>query len=171
MTSLFPDCGPDCLKDKKLKSLKAAMDANPSDKQAQIDYYTVLNGPDWLADHKESMAKHTIEPVLSGYRQQFEVLTAQLNSQSQFSDLAKSLASDGGMPYLKKDYEAEKSKADTLERQWKLAGATPTEIDLLGIILYFLVLVLVIAVAFLAYSKYRKYTSPPPSIVGGNRLK
>jgi hypothetical protein len=147
------------------------MDANPSDKQAQIDYYTVLNGPDWLSDHKESMAKHTIEPVLSGYRQQFEILTAQLNSQSQFSDLAKSLASDGGMPYLKKDYEAEKSKADTLERQWKLAGKPETEIDILGIILYVLVAVLVIAAMFLVYSKYRKYTSPPPSIMGGNRLK
>jgi hypothetical protein len=171
MTSLFPGCGPDCLKEKKLAALKAAMDANPADKQATIDYYTLLNGPDWLADHKESMAKHTIEPLLSGYRQQFDTLTAQLNSQSQFADLAKSLASDGGMPYLKKDYEAEKSKADTLDRQWKLSGTPETEIDVLGIFLYIIVAVLGAAALFLAYSKYRKYTSPPPSIIGGNRLK
>jgi hypothetical protein len=171
MTSLFRPCGPDCLKEKKLKALKDAMDANPSDKQAQTDYYTLLNGPEWLSDHKESMAKHTVEPVLSSYRQQFESLTAQLNSQSQFASLAKSLASDGGMPYLKKDYEAEKSKADTLDRQWKLSAKPETEIDLLGIILYIFVAVLGIAACFLAYSKYRKYTSPPPSIVGGNRLK
>lgn len=171
MTSTFPPCGPDCLKEKKLAALKTAMDANPSDVQAKTDYYTLLNGPDWLADHKESMAKHTIEPVLTNYRQQFESLTAQLNSQSQFADLAKSLKSDGGIPYLKKDYEAEKSKADMLDRQWKLAGTPYTDIDLLGIILYVLIAVLGIAALFLAYSKYRKYTSPPPSIVGGNRLK
>jgi hypothetical protein len=171
MTSLFPDCGPDCLKKKKLASLKAAMDANPSDKQAQLDYYTLLNGPEWLSDHKESMAKHTIEPVLSGYRQQFEMLTAQLNSQSKFADLAKSMTSDGGMPYLKKDYDAEKSKADVLDRQWRLQGTPETEIDLMGILLYILIAVLGAAAFFLAYSKYRKYTAPPPSILGGNRLK
>ena len=171
MTSLFPDCGPDCLKEKKLKALKDAMAANPSDKQAEIDYYTLLNGPDWLSDHKESMAKHNVEPILSTYRDQFETLTAQLNSQRRFADLAKSLKSDGGIPFLQKDYEAEKSKADIMDRQWKLAGAPPTEIDIFGIILYILVAALAIAAAFLAYSKYRKYTSPPPSIVGGNRLK
>ena len=171
MTSLFQPCGPDCLKEKKLEALKAAMDANPSDVQAETDYYTLLNGPDWLSDRKESMAKHTIEPVLTSYRQQFEALNSQLNSQSQFADLAKSLKSDGGMPYLKKDYEAEKSKADVLDRQWKLAGTPESEIDLLGMILYFLAAILAIAASFLAYSKYRKYTSPPPSIVGGNRLK
>jgi len=171
MTSLFQPCGPDCLKEKKLAALKSAMEANPSDVQAKTDYYTLLNGPTWLADHKESMAKHAVEPVLTEYRQKFEALTAQLNSQSQFADLAKSLSSDGGMPYLQKDYEAEKTKADILDRQWKLSGKSETEVDLLGILLYFLVAVLGIAAAFLAYSKYRNYTSPPPSILGGNRLK
>jgi len=171
MTSLFPDCGPDCLKEKKLAALKYSMDANPSDVQAKSDYYALLNGPGWLADHKESMAKHTIEPLLSQYRDTYESLTTQLNSQSQFADLAKSLKSDGNMPFLQKDYEAEKTKADIMERQWHLSGVPTTEVDLLGIILYLLIAVLGIATLFLAYSKYRKYMSPPPSIIGGNRLK
>ena len=171
MTSVFPTCGPDCLKERKLKALKTAMEANPSDTQARTDYYTLLNGPGWLADHKESMAKHEIEPKLSKYRDQYDELTTQLNAQSQYTDLAKALKSDGGMPYLKKDYEAEKSKADVLNHQWKLAGSPQTEIDLWGIFLYFIVAILGVALLYLGYAKYRKYTAPPPSILGGNRLK
>ena len=171
MTSTFPGCGPDCLKERKLKALKAAMDAAPGNVQAKTDYYTALNGPDWLADHKESMAKHKIEPVLSKYRDQFDALNTQLQSQSQFADIAKSLKSDGGLPYLQKDYEAEKSKADVLNRQWLLTGKTQPNIDILGIILYIVVAVLGVGALYLAYAKYRKYTSPPPSILGGNRLK
>ena len=171
MTSVFPTCGPDCLKERKLKALKTAMDADPSNVQTRTDYYTVLNGPDWLADHKKSMAKHEIEPVLTKYRTQFDQLNEQLNSQSQYTDLAKALKSDGGMPYLMKDYEAEKSKADVLNHQWKLTGKTQTEIDLWGIFLYFIIAVLGVALLYLGYAKYRKYTAPPPTILGGNRLK
>jgi hypothetical protein len=171
MTSTFPGCGPDCLKERKLKALKDAMDAAPGNVEAKIAYYTELNGPDWLADHKESMAKHDVEPVLSKYRDQFDSLNTQLQSQSQFADIAKSLKSDGGLPYLQKDYEAEKAKADVINRQWSLTGKKQPEVDFLGVILYIIVGALGIAVLFLVYSKYRKYTSPPPSILGGNRLK
>jgi len=171
MTSTFPPCGPDCLKEKKLKALKAAMDAAPGNVQAKTDYYTALHGADWLADHKQSMGKHSIEPVLSKYRDVFDGLTTQLKSQSQFADIAKSLKSDGGLPYLTKDYEAEKSKADVLNRHWQLAGTTTPDIDFLGIFLYFLIAALGVAALYLAYAKYRKYTAPPPSILGGNRLK
>lgn len=172
MTSLFPGCGPDCLKEKKLKALKAAMDANPKNKQAKIDYYTALNGPEWLSSRKQGLAKKHVEPVLTGYRSQFDGLNTQLRSQSQFADIAQSLKSDGGLPYLEKDYEAEKSKADVLNRLWQLSGKPNTHVtDFFGLFLNILILLLGIGAAWIVYSKYKKYTSPPPSFIGGNRLR
>ena len=172
MTSLFPGCGPDCLKEKKLKALKAAMDSDPGNKQAKIDYYTALNGPEWLQDKKDKEAKSHVEPVLTGYRDKYDGLNAQLKSQSQFSGLAESLKSDGGMPYLEKDYEEEKSKADVLNRLWELSGKPNTHVtDFFGLLLNILILVLGIGVVWLGYTKYKKHTSPPPSFLGGNRLR
>lgn len=172
MTSLFPACGPDCLKEKKLKALKAAMDANPKNKQAKIDYYVALNGPEWLTAKKESVAREHVEPVLTGFRSKYDGLNTQLQSQSQFADIAQSLKSDGGLPYLEKDYEEEKSKADVLNRLWQLSGKPNTQVtDFFGLFLNILIILLGIGAAWIAYSKYKKYTSPPPSILGGNRLR
>jgi hypothetical protein len=172
MTSLFPGCGPDCLKEKKLKALKAAMDADPKNKQAKTDYYTALNGPEWLQSKKDKAAKRHVEPVLTGYRSQYDGLNAQLQSQSQFSDLAQSLKSDGGMPYLEKDYEEEKSKADVLNRLWILSGKPNTHVtDFFGLFLNILIFVLGAVVVWVGYMKYKKHTAPPPSFIGGNRLR
>jgi hypothetical protein len=170
MTSTFPVCGPDCLKEKQLTDLKAAMDADPGNKQAQTDYYTALNGQGWLHDQKETTAKTEVEPVLTAYRNQYDALTAQLKTQAQYSSLASALKSDGGTPFLVKDYDAEKSKADVLNRLWILAGHPVTGLDLEGIILYILIALLGVTVVGLAFVKYRKYTSPP-TILGGNRLR
>ena len=172
MTSLFPACGPDCLKEKKLKDLKAAMDANPKNKQAKTDYYVALNGPEWLQDKKDKEAKRHVEPLLTAYRSQYDGLNSQIQSQSQFSDLAASLKSDGGMPYLEKDYEEEKSKADVINRLWELSGKPNAQVtDFFRLLLNILILVLGIVVVWLGYTKYKKLTSPPPSFIGGNRLR
>jgi len=171
MTSLFPGCGPDCLKEKKLKALKAAMDADPKNKQAKIDYYTALNGPEWLRGKKDKEAKLHVEPILTKYRDNYDALNSQLQSQSQFSDLARSLKSDGGLPYLEKDYEEEKSKADVMNRLWELSGKPSSAgIDIFQILLFILIGVLGIGVLWIGYIKYKKYTAPP-SILGGNRLR
>ena len=167
MTSVFPTCGPDCLKDKKLAALKTAMDSDPSNAQAQTDYYTALYGPEWLQDHKEQLAKKSVAPVMTAYREKYDALKDQLKSQKVFSGVAKSLHTD---KYLVKDYQAEKSKADVMNRMWVLAGTPETEIDLVGILLYVLIAFLGLAVIGLAIVKYRKYTAPP-SILGGNRLR
>jgi hypothetical protein len=167
MTSVFPTCGPECLKDKKLKALKTAMDSDPSNSQAQTNYYTELYGPGWLQDHKEELAKNSVAPIMTSYREKYDALQSQLKSQKRFSGLAKSLETD---KYLVKDYQSEKSKADVMNRMWVLAGTPETEIDLVGILLYVLIAVLALAVIGLGIVKYRKYTAPP-SILGGNRLR
>jgi len=172
MTSLFPPCGPDCLKQRELAQLKSAMDAHPGDRQASVAYYTALYGQDWLAEQKNAMAKSSVEPVLAQYRTQYDNLKQQLKDQSQFSDLATAVRADGGITYLEKDYEKEKSKADVLDRLWILNNSTSkyTDVEPFGILLYLLIAFLVIIVVAMAYIKYRKYASPP-SFVGGNRLR
>lgn len=171
MTSLFPGCGPDCHKEKQLTALKAAMDADPSNAQAKTNYYTALKGPGWVQGRKQSIAAKKVQPVLTKYRDHYDALNSQLQSQSQFSGLAQSLKSDGGLPYLEKDYEEEKSKADVLNRLWELSGKpSATLTDFFRLFLNILILVLGGGVVWLAYTKYKKYTAPP-SILGGNRLR
>lgn len=170
MTSLFPPCGPDCLKTRQLSALKAAVDANPNDPQALINYNNALYGPQWLEDRKQEIAKTNVEPILTQYRNSYEVLQGQLNSQGKFADLATAIRSDGGAKFLEEDYQKEKAKADVLDRLWVLNAPTGPDVDQFGILLYLLIAFLVVMVVALAYVKYRKYTSPP-SFLGGNRLR
>ena len=172
MTSLFPPCGPDCLKERELAQLKSTMDSRPNDRQAAVAYYTALYGQDWLAEQKSTMAKTAVEPVLVQYRTRYDTLKQQLQDQSQFADIATAVRSDGGITYLQKDYEEEKSKADVLDRLWVLNNPTArsTNVEAFGILLYLLIAFLVIMVVAMAYIKYRKYASAP-SFLGGNRLR
>jgi len=147
------------------------MDSNPNNVQAKNDYYTALYGQDWLVNQKESVATKEVGPLMTKYRDQYDALTAQLQTQGQFSSLASALKSDGGAPFLVQDYAAEKSKADVMNRLWTLTGPAPVENSMEGIILYALITLLLIVVVALAFVKYRKYTSPPPTILGGNRLR
>jgi hypothetical protein len=155
-----------------LEQLKTAMDSRPSDRAASTAYYTALYGQDWLAEQKSNVAKSSVEPVLAQYRTQYDNLKQQLRDQSQFSDLATAVRADGGITYLEKDYEKEKSKADVLDRLWILNNSTPkdTDVEPFGILLYLLIPFLVIIVLAMAFIKYRNYASPP-SFLGGNRLR
>lgn len=158
MTSTFPPCGPDCLKEKELKALKDAMDANPNNAQAKTDYYTKLYGQDWLREQKEKTAKAEVDPLLTSYTSKYDDLTTQLKSQGQFSGLAKAVSSDGGITYLAQDYEAEKSKADVLNRLWILNGKTTfLDLDILRTLMYVLIGILSLYILILAFQKYRKY--------------
>jgi hypothetical protein len=158
MTSVFPPCGPDCLKEKELKALKDAMDANPNNPQAKTDYYTKLYGQDWLRDQKEKTATAEVDPVLTSYTSKYEDLTTQLKAQGQFSGLAKAVSTDGGITYLAKDYESEKSKADVLNRLWVLNGKTVfQDLDIVSFLLYVVIAILALYILVLIFQKYRKY--------------
>jgi hypothetical protein len=158
MTSTFPPCGPDCLKEKELKALKAAMDASPNNPQAKTDYYTKLYGQEWLREQKEKVAKAEVDPVLTSYSSKYEDLTTQLKSQGQFSGLAKAVSSDGGIAYLAEDYETEKSKADVLNRLWILNSKNVfLDLDIVRTLLYVVIGILSVYILILAVQKYRKY--------------
>ena len=173
MTSLFPGCGPDCSRDKQIALLKTAMDnATPEHaKQARTDYYTAVYGQDWLQKEKEKVAKDQVEPTLTSYRDQYDEYSNQVKSQSQFSSLASAIKSDGGTPYLVKDYEALKSKADVNNRLSILSGPSITQVPWLEIFLYLFIGISALGVAILLYRKYQKYTASQSVFSGGNRLR
>lgn len=128
-----PPCDPECQKQNQLTVLKQKLDsidpeANPSDyEQARIAYFTLLNGPGWLAQEKQRIAKEDVEPVLSNFRQQFNALKGEQQSQGIFQNLASALKSQAGADeqsnaFLKKQLMAEKDKAATSDRLVQLGG-------------------------------------------------
>jgi hypothetical protein len=176
MTSLFPTCGADCEHQKQLDALKTAMDnASPANAQkAKTDYYTALNGQGWLQEQKQQVASQQVEPVLRKLRAQYDALVAQSNSQSQFSNLASAIKSDGGTPLLLQDYKAEKSKADVMDRMAVLTNPWQSpegSIDWFGYLLTALILLVVLVIVFVMYRKYSKTVPPPVAVSGGNRLR
>jgi len=170
MTSLFPGCGPDCARQKELDRLKAAMDsATPSTAaKARTDYYTALNGQAWLANEKESIAKSDIEPVLRQYRDEFDAIDGALKGQSQISSLASAIKSDGGIPLLLQDYDAEKTKADVLERNSYLTSGWvgDSKSSWMNILLTGIIALCVLFILVLGYIKFSKSApSETPSLL------
>lgn len=130
---LPPPCDPECQKQKQLTVLKQKLDsidpeADPSGyEQARIAYFTLLNGPGWLAQEKQRIAKEDVEPVLSSFRQQFNALKGEQQSQGIFQNLANALKAQEGADeqsnaFLKKQLMAEKDKAATSDRLVQLGG-------------------------------------------------
>ena len=130
---LPPPCDPECQKQKDLTVLKQKLDsidpeADPSGyEQARIAYFTLLNGPGWLAQEKQRIAKEDVQPVLSSFRQQFNALKGEQQSQGIFQNLANALKAQEGADeqsnaFLKKQLTAEKDKATTSDRLVQLGG-------------------------------------------------
>jgi len=178
MTSLFQSCGPDCARQKHLDELKAVMDrATPETAaKARTDYYTALNGQGWLAKEKEKIAKSDIEPVLRQYRDQYDAIDGSLKSQSQVSSLARAIKSDGGLPLLLQDYNAEKTKADVLNRSSYLSSGVvgDSSSNWVNSLLTGVIALCILAILVLIYFKFvRPKSTPtlpdmlPASISGG----
>lgn len=132
---LPPQCDMQCQKEKQLALLKSAMDSTNPDsdpagyEKARIAYFTLLNGPGWLAQEKSRIAKEEVEPVLSSYRTQFNAMKGEQQTGHIFSNLATALnsqqiADEQSNQYLKKQLTAEKDKAQTSDRLVQLSGTT-----------------------------------------------
>lgn len=133
---LPPPCDLECQKQKQLVTLKQTMDAtDPTQdpagyEKARIAYFTLLNGPGWLAQEKGRIAKEDVEPLLSSYTQQYNALKGEQQSQSIFKNLASALKSQEGADeesnrFLKQQLTAEKDKAATQDRINQLNAGTP----------------------------------------------
>jgi hypothetical protein len=98
----------------------------------------------------------------------YDDLVTQSKSQSQFSDLADALRSDGGVPYLESQVDAAETKADVLTRLWELGG--PGYVDVWGTLLNCLIAALVLGIAYLLFRRYRSSTQSSSGSVMDNLL-
>jgi hypothetical protein len=180
---LPPVCGSECQRQKKLSALKLNLDAKTATKntdpvgyeQARIAYFTELNGQGWLATEKERIAKDEIEPILSDYQTRYKNLKDDTKNQGVFVNLMNMLKADESknqddIDFLSKKEQAEKDKADVLNRLNQLQDSTsaPSQ-SYLPIIVDVAIVLLAI---FIIYTAYRKFTTSPSSTVmtAGKRL-
>lgn len=178
-------CDVDCQRQKKLESLKTAMDlaektkdTNPDGyEQARIKYNTLLNGQGWLAKEKDRIAKSEIEPQVVQYTSRFKELTSAQKSQDIFVNLAGALKAQtdedvSENAFLKRQLSMGNDKTDTLNRLSQISGI-PDGFSFTAYIPVLLDVIIAIISIIILYMLYRKIVPSislePSSIVGGKR--
>jgi hypothetical protein len=155
--------------------LKQALDSTDPDsdpegyEKARIAYYTLLNGPGWLAQEKQTIAKNDVEPVIKSYRQRHSALKGEQQSQSIFTNLANALEAQEGADkqsnqFLQKQLTAEKDKAHVADRINQLGGnVSIVTTSYLSWIVDIVLAILGIYVAYKLYTRFfGKITMSPP---------
>jgi len=178
---LPPPCDLECQKQKNLALLKTAFDqaAETQDQdpagyeKARIAYYTLLNGPGWLAIEKQRIAKEDVKPVLDDYNSQYNSLKSEQQSQSIFTNLANVLKSQESSDlesnaFLKKQLNEEKDKAQILDRLNSL-NSIPQQTSYIPMILDIMYVLLMIAIVYVGYTKFsvikNKFVASPNAMV------
>lgn len=178
---LPPPCDLECQKQKNLDLLKTAFDqaAETQDQdptgyeKARIAYYTLLNGPGWLATEKQRIAKEDVKPVLDEYNSKYKSLKSEQQSQSIFTNLANVLKSQESSDlesnaFLKKQLNEEKDKAQILDRLNSL-NSMPEQTSYIPMILDIVYVLLMIAIVYVGYTKFsvikNKFVASPNAMV------
>lgn len=183
-----PVCDAECQRQKLLSGLKTTLDLKEQTKdqdpegyeQARISYYTALYGDGWLAKEKSRIAKDEISPKITSYTDQYNNLKKQQANQQVFVNLMKAvegeqLSDEKDLKFLKKQVQAEKDKANVLNRLTDLGGQ-PTKSSYMPIILDIVLAILGLGILYLTYTKldiikgYFGYSNPS-MVMGGKRLR
>jgi hypothetical protein len=179
-TTNIEACDLKCQKAKDLALLKTAYEkaATTQDEdatgyeKARIAYFTLLNGPGWLAQEKARIAKQDVEPVLVDYRTRYNAAKGQQQSQSMFTKLMDGLkAQEEGdtedSAFLNKQLNSARDKAITTERMNELGGPTVTEsvYYYISYLIDLLIALLGLVVLYLVYTRFIKSASPSSSVV------
>ncbi len=163
-----PPCDLECQKQKQLVLLKQSMDAAQGTdgyEKARIAYYTLLNGPGWLAQEKHRIASEEVEPVLKSYQQQYNALKGEQQSQSIFKNLADGLkvqlaADEQSNAYLDKQLMIEKDKAQTAERMSELGSSS----SYISWVIDIVIAILGLFVLYKAYTRFFGQVSMSPAV-------
>lgn len=172
---LPPPCDLTCQKQKQLTTLKQKLDSidpeqDPSGyEKARIAYFTVLNGPGWLAQEKGRIAKEDVEPVLSSYTTRFNALKGEQQSQSIFTNLASSLTAQESSDeesnrFLKQQLTKEKDKAAVTDRLNQLTDSTPEPSSYLTWAVDILITILGLFVLYKLYTRFMGQVTMSPSV-------
>lgn len=182
---LPPVCDADCQKQRLLTGLKTTMDLKAQTQeqdpggyeQARIAYYTALYGDSWLVQEKNRISQEEISPVITSYADQYNNLKDQQSSQKVFVGLmsaiqAEEVSDEQDLHHLKKQYQAERDKANVLNRLAVLGSGPVQSSSYMPIILDIIIAILGLTVVYLLYTKFsviKGYFTPSVN-VGGKRL-
>jgi hypothetical protein len=184
---LPPVCDAPCQRQKLLTGLKATLDQKEQTQsqdpegyeQARIAYYTALNGDGWLAQEKQRIAQDEISPKITGYTNQYNELKNKQSTQQVFVNLMDALEAEQAgdqqdLGYLKKQVQAEKDRADVLNRLAVLGGGSTTTSSYMPIILDVVLAILGLGIVYMLYTKFsiiKGYFgfSQPAMNIGGKR--
>ena len=185
-----PVCDSACQRQKQLDGLKLTLDQKEETQdtdpegyeQARIAYYTALNGQGWLTEEQNRIASDEVEPVITGYTNQYNELNNQLKTNKVFSNLASALQSEqkedeGDLRFLKKQFQKEKDQADVLNRLTTLTNSPSqtSSSNSLPILADVGIVFLILFILYLIYSKFSVikgyFVSQPTAVpIGGKRL-
>lgn len=71
--------------------------------KARIGYYSLKNGPEWIEQEKERIAKVDVEPEISQYRTNYNAIQSRQQNQQRTQDIMKSVRE--GVLTLKDDFK------------------------------------------------------------------
>jgi len=184
-----PVCDSACQRQKLLDGLKLTLDQKEETQdtdpegyeQARIAYYTALNGQGWLTDEQNRIAQDEIEPVISGYTNQYNSLNNQIKTNQVFTNLAASLQTEQkedeeDLKFLKKQFQKEKDQVDVLNRLTTLTNSPSqtSSSNLLPMLADLGIVILGLFVVYMIYSKFPIikgwFVSQPAVPMGGKRL-
>ena len=164
---LPPVCDSNCQRQKLLTGLKSSLDQKEQTKtqdpegyeQARIAYNTALYGDTWLATEKQRIANEEVSPKITSYTSQYDELKKKQSSQQVFVNVmnglqAQEASDEQDLHDIKKQVQAEKDKADVLNRLTVLGGSSTPSTDYMPIILDVVVAVLGLIVLYLLYTKF-----------------
>ncbi len=161
---VIPVCDANCQRQKRLDGLKALMDESygtDAYEEARINYYTELNGQEWLVNEKERIAREEIEPTISGYTDRFKTLTEQKKNQGGIMNLLSLVnyeqqGNEEELQFLNKQITKDKTQTDVQNRLNELANQ-PTESSTIPLILDIVLVIVGLIIVYLIFKKAGRF--------------
>ena len=89
---------------KELQQAENVRDKSPEAyEQARINYYSMIEGPEWVEKEKERVAKVEVDPLVNQYRTSYSSLTSRQQNQQRTQDIMNSVKE--GVLTLKDDFK------------------------------------------------------------------
>lgn len=105
---------------KELQQAENVRDTSPEAyEKARVNYYSLIQGPEWVEGEKERVAKVDVDPLVNQYRTSYDSLLSRQQNQQRTQDIMKSVKD--GVLTLKDDFKYTtnifKEQIDNLKNQ------------------------------------------------------
>lgn len=177
-----PVCDANCQHQKKLDTLKAALDSATLTKnsepekyqQARIAYYTELNGPGWFQQERKRIADEKVSPAVLQITSSYKELKDQTNNQKALLNLvdiinAEQKQNQEEIKYVTNQTAKNMDQANVLNRIGVLTQQEHFSMPEFNLELWLQVVIGILSLMII-YSVYRKVTAVAVMPIGGKRV-